>query len=113
MEKVFVAQRLAKRLWKTEETVDAALAEAATLMSDIIQGRKDLQVSSIFASEIDVKLMAAVQALTEARTAMVGVHNEMSEAQLRLGIRTRLGILPKFNTTGSAVADEQPTANVG
>ena len=36
--------------------------------------------------------MEAIKALSEARTAMVGVHNELNEAKLRLGIRTKMGI---------------------
>ena len=112
MEKVFVAQRLAKQLWKTEAAVDTALVEASALLGDVTQGRVDLQVSSVFADEVNVKLMAALKALTEARSAMVAVHAEMGEAQLRLGIRTKMGILPKFST-GSATPEEQPTAKAG
>jgi len=36
-------------------------------------------------------MVEAIKALGEARTAMVGVHGELAEAQLRLGIRTKLG----------------------
>jgi hypothetical protein len=35
-------------------------------------------------------MIEAIKALSEARTAMVGVHNELNEAKLRLGIRTKL-----------------------
>ena len=34
--------------------------------------------------------MAAIAALSEARTAMVAGHAELAEVQLRLGIRTRM-----------------------
>jgi len=37
-----------------------------------------------------VKMMEAMKALSEARTAMVAVHNELNEAKLRLGIRTKM-----------------------
>jgi hypothetical protein len=92
MEKVFVVQKLAKKLWGTEAAVDAALVEASELMRDVLQARGELKVSSTFAGEIDVKLMTAMQALAEARTAMAGVHAEMDEAKLRLGVRTRMGL---------------------
>jgi hypothetical protein len=36
-------------------------------------------------------MMEAMKALSEARTAMVAVHNELNEAKLRLGIRTKMG----------------------
>ena len=93
MEKVFVAQRVANQLWTTEAAIDAALVESSALMRDVIQARGDLKVSSIFADDVNVKLMAAMQALTEARTAMVGVHDELNEAKLRLGLRTKMELI--------------------
>ena len=90
MEKVFVAQRVAKKLYTTEAAVDGALSEAAELMNDIIQARKDLNVSAVFADEAQAKVIEAIKALGEARTAMVGVHNELAEVKLRMGIRTKM-----------------------
>ena len=92
MEKAFVAQQVAKKLFVTEAAVDGALSEAAELMSALLQARKDVNVSMVFADDAQVKLMEAMKALSEARSAMVGVHNELNEAQLRLGIRTKMYI---------------------
>jgi len=90
MEKAFVAQRVAKKLFVTEAAVDGALAEAAELMSEVLTARKDVNTSLVFADDVQVKLMEAMKALSEARTAMVGVHSELNEAKLRLGIRTTM-----------------------
>src|SRR5215475_13715074 len=90
MEKAFVAQRVAKKLFVTEAAVDGALSEAAELMSVMLAARKDVNTSLVFADDAQVKLMEAMKALSEARTAMVGVHNELNEAKLRLGIRTKM-----------------------
>ena len=90
MEKAFVAQRVANKLFATEAAVDGALAEAAEFMSEVLAARKEVNTSMVFADDVQVKLMEAMKALSEARTAMVGVHNELNEAQLRLGIRTRM-----------------------
>ena len=90
MEKAFVAQRVAKKLFVTEAAVDGALAEAAELMSEMLTARKEVNTSLVFADEAQVKLMDAMKALSEARTAMVGLHSELREAQLRLGIRTKM-----------------------
>ena len=109
MEKVFVVQKLAKKLWGTEAAVDAALVEASELMRDIIQSRAELGVNSTFAGEINVKLMAAMEALTEARTAMAGVHEEMTEAQLRLGVRKIKMDWSKPPKFASAPVDTQTT----
>lgn len=95
MEKVFVAQRVAKKLFATEAAVDGAFAEAAELMSEMLQARKDVNVSMVFADEAQVKLMEAMKALSEARTAMVAVHGELNDAKLRLGIRTKMDNQPK------------------
>ena len=91
MEKAFVAQRVAKKLFVTEAAVDGALGEAAELMSELLTARKEVNTSLVFADDVQVKLMDAMKALSEARSAMVGVHNELAEAQLRLGIRTKMG----------------------
>jgi hypothetical protein len=95
MEKVFVAQRVAKKLFKTEAAVDGALMEAAELMSEMLKARSDVNTSLVFADDVQVKMMEAMKALSEARTAMVGVHNELNEAKLRLGIRTKMDAMDK------------------
>lgn len=101
MEKVFVAQRVAKKLFATEAAVDGAFAEAAELMSEMLKARKDVNVSMVFADEAQAKLMEALKALSEARSAMVAVHGELNDAKLRLGIRAKMiGESPK--STGSA-----------
>lgn len=106
MDKVFVAQGVAKKLFATEAAVDGALAEAAELMSVMLAARKDVNTSLVFADEAAVKMVEAIKALGEARTAMVGVHNELNEAKLRLGIRTKMdwevkpfAAAPKSETT--------------
>ena len=90
MEKAFVAQRVAKKLFVTEAAVDGALVEASELMSEMLKARKDVHVSMVFADDVQVKMMEAMKALSEARSAMVAVHNELNEAKLRLGIRTKM-----------------------
>lgn len=90
MEKVFVAQRVAKKLFTTEAAVDGAMVEAAELMGEMLKARQDVNASLVFADDVQVKMMEAIKALSEARSAMVGVHNELNEAKLRLGIRTKM-----------------------
>lgn len=107
MEKVFVAKQVAKKLFATEAAVDGALAEAAELMSAMIAARKDANLSLVFADDVQVKMMEALKSLSEARTAMVGVHNELNEAKLRLGIRTRMGLEDKSEVTAEPVTMRQ------
>src|SRR5882672_5412867 len=99
MEKAFVAQRVAKKLFVTEAAVDGALAEASELMSEMLKARKDVNASLVFADDAAVKMVEAIRALSEARTAMVAVHGELNEAKLRLGIRTKMGLENKHFLT--------------
>ncbi|MDB5450195.1 MAG: hypothetical protein JWQ46_2857 [Phenylobacterium sp.] len=103
MEKVFVAQRVATKLFETEAAVDGALAQASELMSEMLSARKDVKVSMVFADEAQAKLMDAMKALSEARTAMVGVHHQLDEAKLRLGIRTKM-----FGVENKSMAPPEP-----
>lgn len=91
MEKVFVAQRVAKKLFETEAAVDGALVEATELLGEMLKARKDVKASMVFADDVQVKMMEALRALSEARSAMVAVHGELNEAKLRLGVRTKMG----------------------
>jgi hypothetical protein len=104
MEKAFVAQRVAKKLFTTEAAVDSALVEAAELMGEMLKARQDINVSLVFADDVQVKMMEAIKALSEARSAMVGVHNELNEAKLRLGIRTKMGLEKPVEATAKAAA---------
>lgn len=92
MDKVFVAKRVAQKLFETEAAVDGALVEASELMSEMLKARKDINVSMVFADDVQVKMMEAIKALSEARSAMVAVHTELNDAKLRLNIRTRMGL---------------------
>jgi len=40
MDKAFVAQKVANKLWSAENTVDAAMAEAASLMAELAVARQ-------------------------------------------------------------------------
>ncbi len=92
MDKAFVANRVARKLVSTEVAVDGALAEAAELMSEMLKARQEVSASLGFADEAQTKMLEAMKALSEARTAMVGVHHELNEARLRLGIRTKMTV---------------------
>lgn len=90
MEKVFVVKRVASKLHGTEAAIDAAMVQAAEMMADLVQARKDLGLSATVGAAATAKVMAAMSALSEARTAMVDAHGELDQTRLRLGIRTRM-----------------------
>jgi hypothetical protein len=90
VEKVFVAQRVATKLFASEDAVDAAMVETAELMADLLKARKDLGISAVVGDRAASKLAEAMAALSEARSAMVEAHSELNETKLRLGIRTKM-----------------------
>ncbi|MDI1364708.1 MAG: hypothetical protein PSX79_07565 [bacterium] len=90
MEKVFVAQRVATKLFATENAVDTAMMEAAELMADMLKARKDIGLSAVVGDRASAKLVEALAALGQARSAMVEMHNELNDVKLRIGIRTKL-----------------------
>lgn len=106
MEKAFVAQRVATKLFATENAVDAALAEASGLMCDMLQARKDLGLSAVVGDAAVSKLGEAITAIGLARTAMVSAHAELEETKLRIGIRTKLA---GYEDKGSSAADQPVT----
>jgi hypothetical protein len=90
VEKAFVAQRVANKLFATENAVDAALAEATELMADMLRARQDLNLSATVGDAAVAKLIEAISAMGEARSAMVAAHSQLAETKLRVGIRTKL-----------------------
>jgi hypothetical protein len=90
LQKVFVAQRVANKLFATENAVDAALAEATELMADMLRARRDLGLSATLGDSAVTQLSAAIAALSEARSATVAAHRELEDTKLRMGIRTKM-----------------------
>lgn len=90
VDKAFVAQRVASKLFATEKAIDAAMVEAAELLAGAVEARSQMKVSSVVGDGAQAKLVEAINALGAARTAMVEMHDELSDLKLRLGIRTKL-----------------------
>lgn len=90
MEKVFVAQRVANRLFATENALDAAMVEANELVADMLRARRELKLSATVGDAALAKLVEAVSALSEARSAVVAAHAELEETKLRIGVRTKM-----------------------
>lgn len=96
MEKALAAQQLANKLFATEAAVDAAMTEAMTLLSGMIETRKDFGLSSSVGDVAAAKVAEAISTLAAAKSAIVVAHNEMADLKLRVGIRTKLiGVIDK------------------
>lgn len=90
MEKIFVVKRVAAKLHGSEAAIDTAMVQVADLMADMVQARKDLGLSATVGADATAKVMAAMAALSEARTAMVDAHGSLDQTRLRLGVRTKM-----------------------
>lgn len=90
LDKAFVAQRVAQKVWTAEDAVDTAMVQAAELMTAIMAARQELKVSAEVTDKATTELAAAISALGQARTSLIAAHGELAEAKLRVGIRTKM-----------------------
>lgn len=98
MDKIFVFQGVANKLWSTENAMDAAIAEASKLMGGIVEAREELQCAHSVADPSMRKVADALAAMAQARTALIEAHGALNEAKLRMGVRTKMvGTAPKFD----------------
>jgi hypothetical protein len=103
VEKILVARRVATKLFSTEKAVDAALVEATEFVTEMLRAKADINLATTSSDPAIAKVIAAISALSEARTAMADAHGELNDLKLRLGIRTKMDTEDKVEpTTGSA-----------
>ena len=96
LDKALIAQRVATKLFATENAVDTAILEASQLLAGLIEARQEIGFSAVLGTEAVAKVTLALSALSDGRRAMVEAHNELNDAKLRLGVRTRMeGTGPK------------------
>jgi len=75
MDKAFVAQRINTKLQATEKSIDAAMTDAAELLTTLIEARRELNMSTVVGDKELANLTQALVALEAARTSTVQVHN--------------------------------------
>jgi len=103
VDKAIIAQRVATKLFATENAVDTAILEASQLLAGLIEARNEIGFSAVLGTEAVAKVSLALSALSDSRRAMVDAHNELNDAKLRLGVRTRMiGTGPKGYLDGEA-----------
>ncbi|WP_338065469.1 hypothetical protein [Caulobacter zeae] len=84
------------------------MMEAAELMADMLKARKDLGLSAVVGDKASAKLVEALAALGEARSAMVDMHGQLNEVKLRMGIRTKLaGVEDKSGDLGGTTGQSE------
>jgi hypothetical protein len=103
MDKTMVAQGVANKLFSTEKSIDAAIAESAALLTGLMAAREELRLSATVGDATSAKIVEAMSLLAQARSTMVQAHHELDQLKVRVGIRTKLiGVIGK----DSALTDE-------
>jgi len=85
MDRSTVVAGVAGDLYATENAVDAAIAQATTLVQSMIGARAALSVSPVAGAESQAKAMEAIAALSAARSAVVACHAELQKDHRRMG----------------------------
>ena len=85
MDKTQVIASVAGDLNATEKAVDAAIAQATTLVQSMIGARTALNISAVAGAESQAKAMEAIAALSVARQATIACHEELAKDHRRMG----------------------------
>lgn len=88
MSRQTVGEAMAARLFAAESAIDAALAEAASLVALLPAARAEAYLSIVTGQRAFESAAAAVSALTQARAQMVATHNTLSALARKLGLET-------------------------
>jgi hypothetical protein len=88
MSRQIVGEALSARLFATESAIDAALAEAASLVAMLPAARAEAYLSAVTGQRAFDGAAAAITALTQARAHMVATHNTLSALARKLGLET-------------------------
>ncbi|HMG48742.1 MAG TPA: hypothetical protein VK614_14945 [Allosphingosinicella sp.] len=90
------AVEVAESLFSAEEAIDSALARTAELNGKMVTARADARLSALVGQDAFEVSAAAFAALARARCDIVETHNRLSQAKIRVGLRTvAIGELPK------------------
>lgn len=100
MDKAQVIASVAGDLNATEQSVDAAIARATTLVQSMIGARAALNISAVVGSDSQAKALEAVAALSAARQAMIACHEELAKDHRRMGYGVYAGAEDKYGEEG-------------
>ncbi|HST91185.1 MAG TPA: hypothetical protein VLJ13_03220 [Brevundimonas sp.] len=109
MTKTEVIASVAGDLYATEQALDAAIANATTLVQAMIGSRTTLNISAVAGAEAQTKAMAAIAGLAAARQSLIECHNELAKDHRRLGYGTFAG---PFRDKGVDEDDVKPTGRL-
>jgi hypothetical protein len=115
VDKAFIAQGVANKLWAAEASLDTAMADASKLMTAVLEAREQANVTHMVIDPSVAKISEAIATMTAARRTLMEAHVAMAEAKLRVGVRTKLvGVSPTiaedYSALKMAIDNERKTA---
>lgn len=85
MEKTEIIAGVASELYATEAAIDAAIAQATTLVQALVASRAPLNASAVAGAQSQTKMIESIAALGQAREAIIGAHAELARDHRRMG----------------------------
>jgi hypothetical protein len=82
-----VAQQVADRLFALENSIDAALAQAAELTAALPKARSEARLSAMVGQAALDRTAASLAALVEARRCIVDAHAQLDAVRGEIGLR--------------------------
>lgn len=79
-------EALAERLFRVETAIDAALSEAAALVSELPRARTEAYLSAVVGQQIFDRTTESLTALTQARARMVAAHHGLAALARKMGL---------------------------
>ena len=86
MDKLEVMRTVVDDLYATERAIDDAIAQSTDFVATMIQSRRDVNLSAVVGAEAQAKMIEAIAALGEARSAVVAAHADLSKVQRLVGL---------------------------
>ncbi|MES2288791.1 MAG: hypothetical protein V4530_03560 [Pseudomonadota bacterium] len=109
--KIEAGKRVAKELFPTEHSIDAAIVGAARFIIAAVEGRKDARLTQ---GEIHPALVAAsesVSTLVQAMGAIASAHDEVVEIRDRHNLPTK-GYGCEYSCMPSVAAQQRPDLSI-
>jgi hypothetical protein len=99
-----IAVQVTKSLYATEASIDSALAQIALFVSELPAARQDAQFGACIGQAALTNAIAAMNAVNEARQAMIAAHQALSEVSDRFHLTpVSFGVPKNIPPMGSAV----------
>jgi hypothetical protein len=99
MEKAFVAKRVVSKLHATEMSVDSAILEVSELVSELINARREVGLSTTVGDKELAAVIEALAALNTARASLVTSHKGLGRIAkaLHIPVTATGGSKPEIN----------------